>query len=203
MAAFAACGDGGPAGGPGSSNETPATYDETIDTDAGSDEPTADPAPDRAPAEAPDEAPDDWVIITDEPTGATFLLPDRTEPLTDTAVTEHGGEVQLRNYEAMTDGGIEVGFNIIETPGDSYDVEAGIAGVANAIGGEVLESEDTVVSGQDAVDVEMSYGNDMFVMFTLIPTEDYVMQALASGPEPDRPVVEATLERLTESLDVR
>ncbi|HEX6328863.1 MAG TPA: hypothetical protein VFZ72_20020 [Jiangellaceae bacterium] len=190
MAASAACGDDEPAGG-SESSETPATYDEIIDPDTGSDEPAA------------DQAPDDWVTVTDEPTGATFLLPDRTEPLTDTAVTEDGGEVDLRNYAAITDGGIEVGFNIIETPGDSYDVEAGIAGVASALGGEVLDSEDTEVSGQDAVDVEMSYGNDMFVMFTLIPTEDYVMQALASGPESERPVVEATLEQLTESLEVR
>ena len=102
-----------------------------------------------------------------------------------------------------TDEGIEVGFNIIETPGDTYDLEAGIAGVANTLGGEILSSEDTELFGQHAVDVEMSYGDDMFVVFTLISTEDYVMQTLASGPESERPAVEATFEQLTESLEVR
>jgi hypothetical protein len=43
----------------------------------------------------------------------------------------------------------------------------------------------------------------MFVVFTLISTEDYVMQTLASGPESERPAVEATFEQLTESLEVR
>ena len=192
MAASAACGDDGPAAGAASINESHATYDEIIDPDTdGSDVPAA------------DQSPEDWVSVTDEPSGATFLLPDRTEPMKDTATTENGGDVELRNYVVTTDDGIEVGFNIIETPGDSYDLEAGIAGVASTLGGEILSSEDTEVSGLDAVDVEMSYGNDMFVMFTLISTEDYVMQTLASGPESERPVVEATFEQLTESLEVR
>jgi len=193
MVASAACGDDGPAAERADINEARATDDEIIDADTdtdGSEEPTA------------DQPPDDWVIVTDEPSGATFLLPDRTEPLKDTAITDDGGEVELRNYAATTDDGIEVGFNIIETPGDSYDLEAGIAGVANTLGGEILSSEDTEVSGLDAVDVEMSYGNDMFVMFTLISTEDHVMQTLASGPDSERPAVESTFEHLTESLEV-
>jgi hypothetical protein len=192
MVASAACGDDGPAAEPADINESHAT-DEIIDADTdneGSDEPAA------------DQPPDDWVSVTDEPSGATFLLPDRTEPLKDTAITGDGGEVELRNYTATTDDGIEVGFNIIETPGDSYDLEAGIAGVASTLGGEVLSSEDTELLGQDAVDVEMSYGDDMFVMFTLISTEDFVMQTLASGPDSERPAVEATFEQLTDSLEV-
>ena len=193
MIASAACGHDGPAAERADINESRAT-DEIIDPDTdseGSDEPPAD----RTPA--------GWVTVTDEPSGATFLLPDPAEPLKDTAVTEGGGEVELRNYTVTTDDGIEVGFNIIETPGDSYDLEAGIAGVANTLGGEILSSEDTELLGQDAVDVEMSYGDDMFVVFTLISTEDYVMQTLASGPESERPAVEATFEQLTESLEVR
>jgi hypothetical protein len=193
MIASAACGDGGPAAERADINDSRETGDEIIDPDTldeGSDEPAAD-------------RPADWVTVTDEPSGATFLLPDPTAPLKDTAVTEDGGEVELRNYAVTTDDGIEVGFNIIETPGDSYDLEAGIAGVANTLGGEILSSEDTELLGQHAVDVEMSYGDDMFVVFTLISTEDYVMQTLASGPESERPAVEATFEQLTESLEVR
>lgn len=193
MIASAACGDDGPAVERADINESRETGDEIIDPDTlneGSDEPAAD-------------RPAGWVTVTDEPSGATFLLPDPTEPLKDTAVTEDGGEVELRNYTVTTDDGIEVGFNIIETPGDSYDLEAGIAGVANTLGGEILSSEDTELLGQHAVDVEMSYGDDMFVVFTLLSTEDYVMQTLASGPESERPAVEATFEQLTESLEVR
>lgn len=193
MFASAACGVDGPAAEPTDINESGASGDEIIDPDAlheGSDEPAA-------------NRPAGWVTVTDEPSGATFLLPDPTEPLKDTAVTEDGGEVELRNYAVTTDDGIEVGFNIIETPGDSYDLEAGIAGVANTLGGEILSSEDTELLGQHAVDVEMSYGDDMFVVFTLISTEDYVMQTLASGPESERPAIEATFEQLTESLEVR
>lgn len=193
MLALTACGNDRPAAERPDINESRAT-DEIIDSDTdndGLDEPAA------------DQPPDDWVSVTDEPSGATFLLPDRTEPAEDTAIAEDGGQVELRNYAATTDDGIEVGFNIIETPGDTYDLEAGIAGVASTLGGKILSSEETEVSGLDAVDVEMSYGNDMFVMFTLISTEDYVMQTLASGPDSERPAVESTLEQLTESLEVR
>lgn len=189
MAATAGCGDE-PAAEP-TAPKSRATDDAITGPDTESGEPAA------------DQRPDDWVTVTDEPSGVSFLLPDRTEPKSDTAVAEDGGEVELRNYAATTDDGIEVGFNIIETPGDSYDLEAGIAGVANTLDGEVLSSEQTVVSGQEAVDVEMTYGDDMFVMFTLISTEQFVMQTLASGPESKRPAVVATFEQLTESLDVR
>ena len=133
MVASAACGDDGPAAEPANINESHAT-DEIIDADTdneGSDEPAA------------DQPPDDWVSVTDEPSGATFLLPDRTEPLKDTAITGDGGQVELRNYTATTDDGIEVGFNIIETPGDSYDLEAGITGGAKNPGGEIGSSGDT------------------------------------------------------------
>ena len=190
MAATAGCGDDEPATGP-TATTSRAPDDAIIGPDTESGGPAA------------DQPPDDWVTVTDEPSGVIFLLPDRTEPKTDTAVAEDGGEVELRNYAATTDDGIEVGFNIIETPGDSYDLEAGIAGVANTLDGEILSSEQAVVSGQEAVDVEMTYGDDMFVMFTLISTEEFVMQTLASGPESERPAVVATFEQLTESLDVR
>jgi hypothetical protein len=148
------------------------------------------------------ESLDDWVTVTDELSGATFLLPDPTEPLTDTALTRDGDEVALRNYSATTDDGIELGFNIIDASGESYDLDAGVAGVANTLDGEVVSSVETEVSGQEAVDVEMTYGEDMVVLFTLIPTDDHVMQTLASGPEAERPAVEATFEQLNESLEV-
>lgn len=163
-------------------------------------EPTG--ARDDAESEVDGESLDDWVTVTDEPSGATFLLPDPTEPLTDTALTRDGNEVALRNYSATTDDGIELGFNIIDASGESYDLDAGVAGVANTLDGEVVSSVETEVSGQEAVDVEMTYGEDMVVLFTLIPTDDHVMQTLASGPEAERPAVEATFEQLNESLEV-
>lgn len=164
--------------------------------------PAAEPS---APAdtEADGRPLDDWVTVTDEPSGATFQLPDPTEPHADTAPTGDGGEVTLRNYSATTDDGIELGFNIIDTPGDSYDFYAGVEGVASTLGGQVVSSVGTEVAGEEAVDVELTYGEDMFVLFTLISTEDHVMQTLASGPESERPAVEATFEQLTESLEVR
>ncbi len=188
----AACGRAEPAAQPAAVQKPPA---------AESAETTEPAVP--ADTEADGEPLDDWVTVTDEPSGATFQLPDPAEPQADTAPTGDGGEVTLRNYSATTDDGIELGFNIIDTPGDSYDLDAGVEGVASTLGGEVVSSVDTEVAGQGAVDVELTYGEDMFVLFTLVSTEDHVMQTLASGPESERPAVEATFEQLTESLEVR
>ena len=194
-ASAGACGGDQPAAEPAAAQALPATEPaETGDPDVEGD--TIMETTEGEPLE-------DWVTVTDEPSGATFRLPDPAEPRANTASTEDGGVVALRNYSATTDAGIELGFNIIDTAGGLYDLDAGVAGVADTLGGEVVSLVDTEVSGQDAVDVEMTYGEDMFVLFTLISTEDFVMQTLASGPESERLAVEATYARLTKSLEMR
>ncbi|NIR39423.1 MAG: hypothetical protein GWN73_27515, partial [Actinobacteria bacterium] len=61
---------------------------------------------------------------------------------------------------------------------------------------------DTEVDGHRAVDVELSYGDDMLVLFQLIRTDEHIMQPLASGRKSDRGSVEATFERLNTSVEV-
>lgn len=148
-----------------------------------------------------DEA--DWVVLTDEPSGTTFALPERVDPEENSATISDGSSVQLRNYSAMaTSGEIEVGFNVIDTPGEQYSFEAGVDGVANTLGGEVISTNEIEVSGHDAVDVEMAYGGDYIVFFQLITTDDHILQALASGPEAERDVVEEAYQQLGDSLEV-
>jgi hypothetical protein len=144
-----------------------------------------------------------WVSITDEPSGARFSLPTRAEPLEDTATVEDGSEVLLRNYSSVAlDGVVEVGFNIIDTHGGDYDLDAGVAGVADTLGGEVVSSVDTEVDGRPAVDVEMTYGADKIVLFQLVSAGEHIMQTLASGPTSEREAVEITYRKLNESLEV-
>lgn len=146
---------------------------------------------------------ENWVSITDEPSGARFALPTETEPLANTAVIEDGSEVSLRNYSSTSlDGVVEVGFNIIDADGSDYDLEAGVAGVASTLGGEVVSSVDTEIDGRPAVDVEMIYGEDKIVLFQLVSTDEHIMQTLASGPTSERAAVEITYQKLNESLEV-
>jgi len=146
---------------------------------------------------------DQWVPITDEPSGARFSLPTDAEPMEDTATVEDGSHVELRNYSSIAMGGVvEVGFNIIDTEGTGYDLEAGVDGVANTLDGEVVSAVDTEVDGSPAVDVEMTYGEDQVVLFQLVSTDDHVLQTLASGPESAREAVEITYQKLNESLEV-
>ncbi len=192
-ASVVACGDDEPAIGPAASQQP-------LVADTATAEVLVDPYSGRGDDQ--DEASDEWVTVTDELSGATFQLPDPSQPDSNTAVTEDGTEVALRNYSATTDGGIEVGLNIIDTPGDSYDLEAGVEGVADSLGGEVVATAESEVAGQDAVGVTMAYGGDKLVLYALISTEDHVLQTLAAGPESERPAIEAAYEHLNGSLEV-
>lgn len=181
-------------------------------------EPTGEPTPDKPTDDAQaddsdgesdsaerdeDKSGGEWVNLTDKASGARFALPSKVEPRENTATVQDGSDVSLRNYATQVgDGVVEVGFNIIDTPGASYDLEAGVDGVASTLEGEVVASSDTEVDGHAAVDVEISYGEDMLVLFQLIRAGDHVMQTLASGPQSDRETVEATYQELNESLEV-
>lgn len=144
-----------------------------------------------------------WVTVVDEPSGARFALPGRVDRRDDAATIDDGSEVPLRNYAAVADGGtVEVGFNVIDAPGELYDFAAGVAGVEKSLDGSVVKASDTEVDGHRAVDVELTYGDGMLVLFQLIRTDEHIMQPLASGRESERGSVEATFEKLNTSVEV-
>jgi hypothetical protein len=147
-------------------------------------------------------AEDGWVPLVDEPSGAQFALPGEPEAHTDSLPADDGSEVPLRNYVSVAEGGlVEVGLNVLDVPGESYDLDAGVTGVAQTLGAEVVSAVDTDVGGNPAVEVELSYGANMLVRFQLISTDEHVLQTLASGPESEREAVEATFQLLNDSLD--
>lgn len=202
--AVGACGGGddelatpGQTGGPGISQEP-------SPDSSGTEPPSDDAGDDEGDAGASEDTGSEWIDLTDEPSGARFALPSQAEPMENTAPVSDGSTVSLRNYSAMTlDGLVEVGFNVIDTPGDEYSFEAGVDGVASTLDGEVVDSTEIDVDGNAGVDVEMTYGEGYVVLFQLITTEDHIIQTLASGPQAERAVVEDVYQQLNESLEVR
>lgn len=173
----------------------------------GSDDPEEDAGADLARVASDQAVPNEpttdeqgWTAITDEPSGITFTMPESIEPQANTATVADGSSVSLRNYFAMTDGGIEVGVNVIDTPGEDYDFDAGIEGVAGSLGGEVVARSDGEVAGNQAVDVEMTFGEGYIVFFQLVTGEEHIVQALASGPESERAAVQRTYQELSDSV---
>jgi hypothetical protein len=144
-----------------------------------------------------------WVTVTDEPSGARIALPEETEPASTTASDANGSQVTLRQYASMAAGGVvEVGFNVLDTRGGRYDLDTGAREVATRLGGNVVSARPTDIDGHDAVNVEVSYGDDNLVLFQLVSADEHVLQPLVAGPASRRAVVEETFEQLTESLDV-
>ncbi|HEY9378206.1 MAG TPA: hypothetical protein VIQ02_14065 [Jiangellaceae bacterium] len=144
-----------------------------------------------------------WVTVTDEPSGARIALPEKTKPASDTAADANGSQVTFRQYEATAAGGaVEVGFNVLDTRGGTYDLDTGVREVATSLHGQVVSARPTDIDGHDAVNVEVSYGEDNVVLFQLVSADEHVLQPLVAGPASRRDVVEDTFEQLTESLDV-
>ena len=159
-------------------------------------------APEVQPTGEPTSDEAEWFIITDQPSGITFTMPEQIDAQSNTATVADGTSVALRNYSAMTVDDIEVGFNVIDTPGEEYDFDAGIEGVATTLGGEVVSRTETEVAGGPAVDVEMTYGDGYIVFFQLVTGDEHIVQSLASGPQSERAAVEVTYEQLSESVEV-
>lgn len=187
--ALSACGGSDDSDPPADAGTTPAA---TVSESTAS----ADPEPtEQATA---DES--EWIVITDEPSGITFEMPERAEPQANSATVADGTPVDLRNYSLMTDGDVELGFNVIDTPGKDYDFDAGINGVAATLGGEVVSTTETQVDGNAAVDVEMTYGEGYIVFFQLVTGKEHIVQALASGPEDERAAIQRTYQQLSDSV---
>jgi hypothetical protein len=197
-AVLAACGGDDGGSDPGESGETPVTTEEDRETRESDETGETTDAEEEAEEAAADAA---WFALTDDPSGATFELPVDTDPEKNTATIGDGRTVDLRNYSALSDD-IEVGFNIIDTPGAYYSFEDGVDGVAATLGGDVVSTSSIEVAGHPAVDVEMTYGDGYIVFFQLITTDDYIVQSLASGPESKRDQVEQAYHRLNESVEV-
>jgi hypothetical protein len=146
---------------------------------------------------------DGWVTVTDEPSGARIALPEKTEPASNTASDANGSQVTFRQYAATAaDGEVEVGFNVLDTRGGSYDLDTGVREVATSLHGRVVSAQPTDIDGFDAVDVEVSYGTGNMVLFQLVSANEHVLQPLVAGPASRRDVVEETFEQLTRSLDI-
>lgn len=194
-ASLAGCGSG-PAAAPASS-PAPSTPAEV----AAQPSATGDTRPNEADSEG--AAGGGWATLTDQRSGARFSLPGRVDQWDDTAPVDDGSDVTLRHYSAMADDGtVELVFTVIDTPGQSYDLDAGVTGVEESLDGAVVDSTDIEVDGYSAVDVELSYGDDMLMLFQLIRADEHVMQPLVSGPEADRGTVEAAYEQLNTSVEV-
>src|SRR5215207_3103957 len=124
------------------------------------DEPVASPA-------------DGWVTVTDQPSGAQIALPEGAQPSADTATDANGSQVTLRHYAATAAGGaVEVGFNVLDTDGGSYDLDTGVREVASSLYGRVVSARPTDIDGHDARDVEVSYGTDNVVLFQLVDADE-------------------------------
>jgi hypothetical protein len=144
-----------------------------------------------------------WVTVTDEPSGARIALPEKSEPASDTAADANGSQVTLRQYAATAaDGAVEVGFNVLDTRGGSYNLDTGVREVASSLHGYIVSQQPSDIDGHDAVNVEVSYGADNVVLFQLVNADEHVLQPLVAGPASRRDVVEETFEQLTDSLDV-
>jgi hypothetical protein len=144
-----------------------------------------------------------WVTVVDKPSGARINLPEESEPAADTAADASGSRVTLRQYAATAaDGTVEVGFNVLDTRGGSYDLDTAVREVATSLRGHIISTQPTDIDGHDAVNAEISYGANNLVLFQLVNADEHVLQPLVAGPESRRDVVEETFEQLTESLYV-
>lgn len=198
--ALSACG-GSDDSGPSSDDAGSVPAGSVSDPSANS-EPT-DPAAPTDSAEPTEQATADeteWVAITDEASGITFEMPEAADPQANSATVAEGMSVDLRNYSAMVGDDIELGFNVIDTPGADYDFDAGIQGVAASLDGEVVSSTEAQVDGNEAVDVEMIYGEEYIVFFQLVTGEEHIVQSLASGPQSERAAVQQTYQQLSDSV---
>jgi hypothetical protein len=164
-------------------------------------EPTESAAAAEPSEQATGDADDaEWVAITDEPSGITFSMPEAIEAQANSATVADGTSVALRNYSVMVEGDVELGFNVIDTAGEGYDFDAGIQGVADTLGGDVVSTTETEAGGYPAVDVEMTYGEGYIVFFQLVTGEEHIVQSLASGPESQRAAVQQTHQQLSDSV---
>lgn len=147
-------------------------------------------------------APGGWTLITDAPSGVTVALPSTADPVEQVVPAATGEAVTVRNYTAL-EAEFDIGFNVLDTPGESYSVEAGAEGVAGSIGGTVEESVPVETDGYPGIEAEVAFGDDELAIFRVIVLDEHVVQPLVAGSQGDRDELMGYFDQLVDSIDVR
>ncbi len=160
--------------------------------------------PQTSPAESSayhGTVPSGWVLITDTPSGVSLALPSAADPVEQAVPAATGETVTVRNYTAL-EADVDIGFNVLDTPAESYSVEAGVEGVARSIGGTVDESAAVETDGHSGIEAEVGYGDGEVAIFRMIVLDEHVVQPLVAGAESDRDELMHYFDQLVDSIDL-
>lgn len=141
-----------------------------------------------------------WVEVTDADSGIALMMPQTVEPQDIESPTPDGGAMEGRSY-FVVDAGVEVGYNVLGLDGRTYDLEAGLEGVAEAVNGTVASSESITVDGHDGIEAEIDM-DEAFATLQMIVVDDYVLQPLVATEDANRDTAEAYFTELVDSIDV-
>jgi hypothetical protein len=148
-----------------------------------------------------DDAPEGWTVIDDEPSGIAVALPEEVDPQEQDSPTADGGTMTSRSYFLVQDG-VEVGFNVLDLGGGTYDLEAGLEGTAGAIDGEIARSEPITVAGYDGLEAEVTFRDEFVAVFQLILLDDHVFQPMVSTEQSNREAADELFGQLLDSVDL-
>jgi hypothetical protein len=183
-------------------------------SDAASEDDAQDDADDAAEDESADDeadddavdgidSPGDWVLVTDEPSGISVAMPEEVAPEEQQTPSGDGELMTARSYFTLdADGIVEVGFNVLDLDGGTYDLEAGLQGVVDQIEGTVERSDTITVHGNEGVEAEVSFGPSYVTTFQLIALDDHVLQPLVSSEQENSDHAEEYFEQLIGSIDL-
>lgn len=145
--------------------------------------------------------PEGWTVVTDEPSGIEVGMPEAVDAQEQDAPTSDGGTMTARSYFTVADEVVELGFNVLDLSGGSYDLETGVQGVVDQIGGTVEDKQEITVDGHDAIQAEATFEGGVAV-FQLIVLDDHVLQPLVASAEEDRDTAQEYFDQLTGSIDL-
>jgi hypothetical protein len=111
-------------------------------------------------------------------------------------------DATFRRATLDADGIVEVGFNVLDLDGGTYDLEAGLQGVVDQIEGTVERSDTITVHGNEGVEAEVSFGPSYVTTFQLIALDDHVLQPLVSSEQENSDHAEEYFEQLIGSIDL-
>lgn len=146
--------------------------------------------------------PEGWTVVIDEPSGIAVAMPEDVDPQEQDSPTSDGGTMKLRSYFMVADDIVEVGFNVLDLGGGTYDLDAGLEGVVGQIGGTVEDKEEITVDGHEAVQVEATVGDGAMTIFRLIVLDGHVLMPMVSSAEENHDQAEEYFGQLTGSIDL-
>ncbi|NED94529.1 hypothetical protein G1H11_04310 [Phytoactinopolyspora alkaliphila] len=148
-----------------------------------------------------DDTPEGWTMIDDESSGIAVAMPENVDPQEQEAPTSDGGTMTTRSYFVVREG-VEMGFNVLDLDGGTYDLEAGLEGTAAAIEGEIASREPITVDGYDGVEAEVIFQDDFVAVFQLILLDDHVLQPMVSTEQDNRSTGDEYFSQLVDSIDL-